>query len=82
MTQMKQRYLKQRAELTSVKRDNLFINKEGETYKTPHDVMAALSILIILAGKPCYIQSMKIFLGQINTVTYYRCRIGAVTILD
>ena len=60
-TQTQQRGLTQRTEAILVKRENLFIHKEGENYETPSDEVVALSVLFILADNPWAIQAINIF---------------------
>ena len=80
-TWTQQRGPKQRTEATLVKRDNLFIQKEGENYETPPDEVVALSILFILYGNIWDTQAMKMWLKHLNYVPYYRRTIYAATIL-
>ena len=80
-TQTQQRGLTQRTEAILVKRENLFIHKEGENYETPSDEVVALSVLFILYGKSLATQAMKMWLKRLNDVPYYRRTIDAATIL-
>ena len=68
--------------MISLKRDNLFIHKEGENDETPPDAVIDLSVLLILVGKTWVIQAMTMWSQQINTVPYYIWKIGAAAILD
>ena len=45
------------------------------------DAVVASSILLIISSKTLYIQNMKIWLRQLNTMNYYRWTIGAATTL-
>ena len=61
MTQIHQRGLKLIAEFPLVKRDNLFICKEGENDKTSLYSVEDFFILFIISGNPWDIQSMKVW---------------------
>ena len=82
ITQMEQRGLKQRREVTLVKGKTLFTQKEGENYKTPPDALADLSIMIICVDKPQAIQAITMWSLRLNDVPYYRQKLSAATILD
>ena len=60
------RDLKQSTYANLLERENLFICKEDENYKTTPDVVADASVLFILSVKPWAIQAMKMWLQQLN----------------
>ena len=51
--------MKNRSDL--VKRDNFFIHKDCEKYKTLPDAVETLYVLFFLVGNPWYIQSTRIW---------------------
>ena len=61
--------MKWRTEVTLMKMENLFINKEDESHETPPDTAAASSILFLLSCKPWNIQDMTVWSRQFNDVT-------------
>ena len=82
MTQIHQRGLKLITEFPLVKRDNLFICKEGENDKTSLYSVEGFFILFIISGNPWDIQSMKVWPWLPNDVPNCRWDLGAATILD
>ena len=62
MTQMQQRGLKRRIDVTLVTIDNLFIRKEGENDEKYPYAVVALSIMFVLTVNPWSIQDMKMWL--------------------
>ena len=68
--------------MTLLKRDNLFIWKEGGNDKTfPYEV-SALSILFVFSGKTLAIQITTIWSQQFKYLPYYKLIPGDTVTLD
>ena len=80
--QMKQRGLKWSKGLNLVKIDKLFIQNEGDNYKTLPDVLAYIYFSIHSIWKALGHPRHEMWSLQPNSVPYFICMLGAATILD